>query len=333
VTTESDLSLATTGASSAGQSRVVFIDEFTSGLRHQGTEPAENRAWLVRPSGPFPFGDGTVHTSSAGLVVESGDINPETGDPAFAKVSSQAGTDDHLKWSALVRGSAPRGFPGFDTTTSAATTCAATLSVRTFGTGSHPFGSAVVDADSDPRLAAGALIMADIESGVIFDFLLTNTAVYALYDRLAKPGTDRAAFSYAVPIGTREPDAWHDLAIRYDRTQGSVHWLLDGNEVLSVDKIGYRCLDRRLLTIDHGRREEAAAPQQLTVGLAMLVQLDASGPDGRSLVRLSDQTYLDPGQDGPEPQRFVDEQGLVENRLWGQGIRIAARRIEVSTQG
>ena len=131
-------------------------------------------------------------------------------------------------------------------------------------------------------------------------------------------------------VGTREPDAWHDLAIRYDRIENSVHWFLDGNEVLSVGKIGYRCLDRRLLRIDHGGREEAAAPRQLTVGLGMLVQLDASGPDGRSLVRLSDQTYHDPSRDGSVPQRFVDERGLVENRLWGQGIRIAARRVEVS---
>jgi hypothetical protein len=333
VTTESEISPVTASASSAGSARVVFSEEFTTGLHHQDTQPVEERAWLVRPSGPFPYGDGTLRTSSAGLVVESGGLHPETGDPAFAYVSAQVGTDDHLKWSALVRGSARRGFPGFDTTASTATTCSATLSVRTFGTESHPFGSAVTDADADPRLAAGALITADIESGVVFDFLLTNTATYALYERLARPGTDRAAFSYAVPVGRRDKDAWHELAIRYDRSEGVVRWLADGTEVLSVDRIGYRCLDRRLLTIDHGGREEPAAPQQLTVGIAMLVQLDAAGPDGRGLTRLSDQNYLDPRQGGSAPQRFVDERGLVENRLWGQGVRIAARRITVSTEG
>jgi hypothetical protein len=269
-------------------SREMFRDEFTTGLRHD----APDAPWSLRPAGPLAHGDGTMRATSDGLTVESGGTHPTTGLPAFTWLA-EPGQDDHIKWSVFARGTAPHGFPGFPV--DQVLTCAAVMSARTFGTAEHPFGDAVDDPDADPRLAAAALIVADIESRTIFDFLLTNTAVYAFYERLG-------GFSYAVPVAHRTPSAWHDLAVRYDRPAGVVQWWVDGAAVLTVERIGQRCLDPRYLVLDHGGAADPVAPRQLTVGMGMLTLLDATGPDGGGLTR----------------------------RLWGQGVRMAVRRIAVS---
>ncbi|ADP79375.1 DUF6081 family protein [Pseudofrankia inefficax] len=301
--------------------REVFVDEFAAGLA---------TAWTLRPVGPFPSGDGTVRPTADGLVVESSGAHPDTGEPAFAYATGPGRENDHLKWNALVGRPAGSGFPGFDTPPGATLTGSASLRVRTFGTAGHPFGDAVTDASTDLRLAAGALILADVESGLVFDFLLTGGAVYAFYERLARPGATHASFSYAVPVATRRPEDWSALSISYDPSRGAVRWAVDGAEVLVVDRLGFRALDRRHLVLDHGGREQPAAPRQLTLGLGLFSLLDAAGADGRGLVRLSAEGCFDPRRGAPAPQRFVDELGETSNRLFGQGAALTVRRAAVT---
>lgn len=200
-----------------------------------------------------------------------------------------------------------------------------------FGAACHPFGAAVRDPDTDPRLAAGAFIAIDPETGVVCDFTLTNGRVYALYERLPRQGSARSAFTYVVPVADRVPDQKHELAISYCRGSATVTWWLDGVRVLQVDELGRRVLDREFLAIDHGGVDEDVAPQQFTFGLAMFTLLEAAGSDGRGLVRLAPEpdAYA-PVRDGTSPS-FVDESGAVESRVWGQGLRMHVRRFEVST--
>jgi hypothetical protein len=259
----------------------IFRDEFTDGLRYTGADSP----WLLRPAGPLPHGDGVIRPTPTGLEVSSAGTHPRTGAPAFTYLA-EPGQDDHIKWSTFARGTAQ--VPGFPA--DGPLTLGAVLTARTFGTEDHPFGDAVSDADSDFRLAAAALIVADVGTGLICDFLVTNTAIHAFYERLG-------SFSYAVPIARRAPQDWHDLAVHYDPAAGSLQWTVDGVPALTVRAIGERCLAEEFLAFDHGGPADPVVPRQLTVGLGMLCQLDD----------------------------LADRQ----QRLWGQGVRLSARRITV----
>jgi hypothetical protein len=299
-------------------SQRIFFDDFADGMNTDD--------WRVRPVGEFPRGDGTVRPGPDGLVVEPAGVHPVTGEPAFAHATGPGGPNDHLKWAALVSRRGAHGIPGFAVAEGETLTASAVLSVRTFGTAGHPFGSAA--AQADVRLAAGALIVADLETGMIFDFLLTSSTVYAFYERLPRPGAGHAAFSCAVPVARGDaPDRSYELAVRY--APGVATWLVNGAEVLTVDRIGHRCLPRERLVLDHGGPEQAVVPRQLTVGLGMFALLDAAGPDGRGLVRLSGERYFDPARGEPSAQRFFDEHGLLKNRLWGQGVRMTVSRVSM----
>jgi hypothetical protein len=69
-------------------------------------------------------------------------------------------------------------------------------------------------------------------------------------------------------------------------------------------------------------------PVQLNCGMAMFTLLDASSPGtgGNGLVRVSAAAdyYFDPASGEPHPQRFVDEQSLAANRLFGQDTELLA---------
>lgn len=267
-------------------SHEIFRDEFTDGLRHTGPDAP----WLLRPAGSLPHGDGVIRATPDGLEVTAAGAHPRTGEPMFTYLAAP-GEDDHIKWSTFARGTAPA--PGFPVT--GPLTLGARITAATYGTAEHPFGDAVSDPDSDFRLAAAALIVADVTTGLICDFLLTNTAIHAFYERLG-------CFSYAVPIARRAPGDWHDLAIHHDPAAGSLRWRVDGVTALTVPAIGERCLAEEHLAIDHGGPAERITPKQLTVGLGLLSLLDG----------LADRS---------------DE----HQRRWGQGAQLCARRITVAS--
>ncbi|MFE6872371.1 DUF6081 family protein [Kitasatospora sp. NPDC057692] len=301
-------------------------------------------------------GDGIAAASADGLAVRSTGTDPATGEPVFTATRAPdapgGGRGDHLKWTALVRHTARSGLPGFDLPPGGALTVDAVLAARFPGTGRHPFGAAVADPAGDPRLAAAGLVVLDPVSRTVFDFLLTDTRVYALYECLPPPGTDpaaptaptaatapaapaaprRAAFSHAVPVAARTPGAWHRCAVRVDRSGTRVTWLLDGAEVLAVDRIGHRLPGRRHLLLDHGGEPgEPSRLGQLTAGLAVLTLLDGAGPDGRALVRLDAEPgfYADVRAGAPVPQAFVDEHSRPESRLFGAGAELRVRELTV----
>lgn len=239
---------------------------------------------------------------------------------------------DHLKWLVHANHTSVGGFPGFDAVPRQELRFEAVIGGRTHGTSGHPFGGAVRNPYGDPRLACVAMVAVDYESGLVCDFMLTNTRLYALYERIPfarTPDHHYAAFTYAVPAGTRQTEQEHTLAIAYDRDAGVVRWLVEGREVYRVDRLGHR-IDRRYLVLDHGGVEEMVRPRQFAPGMGLFTILDGGGPDGFGLVRLSDQPdlYFDPRREAPA--RFVDEASLPESRLFGQGAEIHTRRYTVA---
>jgi hypothetical protein len=307
-------------------------------LRSGFSATGSGAKWVLSPAGSLPYGDGTATTSPDGLTVVPTGTNPATGEPAFVYTTGQeqdggAGQADHLKWYAMARHTSSAGYTGFDTVPGQVLTCGTRMAVRTYGTAQQPFGGHVTDPHSDLRLASAGLSVMDPETNIVFDFFFTDTTLYAFYERLPRAGAGYAAFSYALPVASRTPDQREDLAISFDKSAGTVTWRVDGRTVMSVDRIGYRPTDRSHLLLDLGGTEEPVLPRQLSCGMGMFTLLDAAGPDGMGLVRLTDQPdrYVDPRLGPPTGERFADDRSLPAGRLWGQGVRLSADRMVVSS--
>ncbi|MFE3879343.1 DUF6081 family protein [Kitasatospora sp. NPDC059146] len=327
-------------AGSAARRRVLWRDNFANGFSTDGP----GARWAFLPFGPTIGRDGVATTDRRGLTVVSGATNPGTGEPAFAMTvgpndpSGFPGSMDHVKWLAYPNHQAASGVLGFDAEPDTELSGEAVLSASSYGMAGHPFGAAVLDPADDLRLAAPAMPVQDLETGVAFDFFLTDRGIYAGYERLPhnRPQLgDYAAFLYAVPVARRCPSESHLLRISYDRSRGLATWYLDGREVFRVDRIGYRLpAGRRHMLLDHGGTEQLVAPRQLAFGLGMFNILDAAraGRPGSGLVRLTPEAdhYLDPAVDTPAPQRFVDDAALPGSRLWGQGTALRVGGFTVS---
>ncbi|WP_199442829.1 DUF6081 family protein [Umezawaea beigongshangensis] len=241
----------------------VFQDDFSTGF----PEPR----WRLRPSGSLPAGDGVARTSAAGLVVEPPGVHPGTGDPAFAGTAPGQPVE-HIRWAAFAEHTSSAGVQGFDVRPGEVFAACVRMSAQFFGLDQHDLADCGVDPDSDLRLGMAGMICVDLESGLVFDFVLTRRRVYALYERLPRPGGTHAAFSYAVPVAAREPGRLHDLVVRLDAAAGVVRWRLDGTDVLAVERIGLRSLDPRYLKKNEDGPEEEILPRQLSLGLGVFTE-------------------------------------------------------------
>lgn len=327
-------------ASAAAGSRTVW-DDFSGGF-----SSGPDGKWSFLDFGPDFSHDGTVTTSAAGLRVESSGTNPATGRPAFRRTVGPAdpsglpGTLDHVKWLVYANTTAASGVLGFDTTAGEEIGFETWMSGQAYGVRAQPFGAAVPDPDDDLRLAAVGLPVQDLESGVAFDFMMTNKAVYVFYERLPhnRPVLgDYAAFLYTVPVAGRTAGQSHHFKITYDRTSGTACWFLDGCEVFRVDKVGHRLASRRHLMLDHGGTDQLVTPRQLAAGIGVFTILDGAlpGRSGSGLVRLTPATghYFNPLTGPPTAQTFLDDQSLASNRLFGQGAGLRVRRFVVTRRG
>ncbi|WP_326595066.1 DUF6081 family protein [Streptomyces sp. NBC_01803] len=309
----------------SGLKQVLFRDDYDNGfLTGQGGN------WLVTGDEQWPAGDAVPTTSGGVLNVAPAGTNPATGDPAFARTYEQQADGsslDHMKWLAFPQRFTSTGQLGFDIPDTGSISCEHRLSGETFGTENHPFGDAVTDPESDLRLASVGMVSGDVQSNAIADFWVTNSTIYAMYERLPSPGATYASYTYAVPVADRTPGRAHDLEIRYDQGGRRVTWFVDGRQKLQTDRIGTRAFDRRFLMLDHGGAEERLTLNQVTCGLALATILDGALPGSRGgdgLVRLENTPdfYFDPRRGAPTPQAFEDPASLPESRLWGQGAEM-----------
>ncbi|MEW2495482.1 DUF6081 family protein [Streptomyces nodosus] len=308
---------------------VVWSDDFGAEF---GARTPEDR-WAFVEGGGYTADDGVLTRVPGGLRITASGKHPVTGEPAFVQtipqeeknLSGLPGSGDHAKWIVYANHRASTGFQGFDAPLGAVLSCEAVISGRSYGTAGHPFGDAVADPEDDIRLAAAMMNTIDPETSTAFDFLLTDKRLYAFYGRptFARGELGRyASFAHTVALADRSPQDRHHVKIAYNRSAGTVSWLVDGAEALRVDRIGMR-LSRDSLNLDEGGEEVLVAPRQLSVGMGLMTLLDGSWPTGRGLVRLSTgTTYYDPAAGEPVPQTFVDEQSLDTGRIFGQGAEL-----------
>jgi hypothetical protein len=323
--------------SSRAATTSIVWDDFQNGF----TVNAADAKWFYFSAPPYVGDDGIVTTSSAGLRVISSGVNPTTGKPAFVRTLGQEvangglpGGLDHVKWLAYMNHQSSSGYPGFDAPTTGELVCESWISGRSYGVGEHPFRDAVRNPNDDLRLGSVAMNSIDFDTFMVFDFFLTNKGIYAFYERLPfARGTygNYAAFSFQIPIAARRPGDIHHLKLAYDKSAGTVRWLINNKEVYRVSNIGYR-IDRKFMTIDHGGVEGPVSPNQLNCGMGMFTLLDGHKPSDQALVRLSDADnfYFNPRLGEPSPQTFVDNASLDSSRLFGQGAELRMVKYQVS---
>jgi Family of unknown function (DUF6081) len=178
---------------------ILIEDAFRRGLDLTDT-------WAITRLPPrLSADDGIVSTSARGLFVKAAGTNPQTGEPAFSETST--GEDDHVKWMVDTRHLSSNSIPGFDAAVGKEIEISMWARGRTFGTAAHPFGTAVVDPNTDLRLASFAMNTIDYETGMVFDVWMTNNAVYPYYERLNLTGTaNYAVFSSVFQPVSRAPD-------------------------------------------------------------------------------------------------------------------------------
>lgn len=287
----------------------------------------------------FVADDGIVSTSSHGLSVIASGVDPVTHAPAFTKSMSQdtgfLSAFDHVKWLVVMNHFSSKGFLGFDAQPGHELTCEARISGQIFGTHEHPFGrEAVTDPDADPRLGAVATSAFDPETFMIFNFLVTNTRIYAFYEHPSFARDvygDYAAFSYAIPVVERCPYDRHDLKIAYDKSRGTVRWLVDQVEVYRVEALGKR-IDRQWMLLDRGGEDMSFSPDQLDCAMGTFDFLDGYGPTDHGLVQIDPDptTYFNPRSGAPGVD-FLDPRSAPSSRLFGEGAAMQVDHYVVSS--
>ena len=155
------------------------------------------------------------------------------------------------------------------------------------------FRPRIRNVNDDIRLAAGAFNLIDPETWMVFDFIVSNTAIYAFYERLpfAKPffngGVltplgDYAAFSNAIWVarrsGVNPSNDYQKLAIGLNRSKGTVTWYIDNIPVFTVNTIGLRAHDKFRL-LEHGGTEYKVDVKSVRFGFGTFSLLDMALPD------------------------------------------------------
>ncbi|MFF5138962.1 DUF6081 family protein [Streptomyces sp. NPDC013157] len=246
--------------------RVHFVDDFAHGLDHTGP----GASWRLRDTHIGAGGDGVVGRGEDGVVIVPRSVHPGTGEPAFTPSEGPEPPDAFLRWTAYLETTASTGFAGFDVSPERTLTVEAELAVRAYGTWGAPASGAAADPAGDVGRGAGALMTFDRETGMVFDFCLTGSAVYALYERLPRAGRDERAFSVAVPLCDVRPGRPHHCALTHDPAAGTVRWVVDGRHTLTVGDLGHQQFDGAFVLWELPGEERAAAPRQLAVGLTTM---------------------------------------------------------------
>jgi hypothetical protein len=248
----------------AAESR-LFKEDFAHGLDCAGS----TAKWVLRPTPTRPQGDGVAVTSPAGLVVTPTATDPATGLPAFARDSDQAASAGHLRWAAFANRLAGSGVIGFALPERGVLTARMTLSAELYNVAGHPYGAQVADPDRSLLCGMAAMICVDLQSGLVFDFALTNRVVWALYERLPRPGAGHGTFSYAIPVAERDCGSVHQFAISVDAAAGQARWSLDGVQVFATGEIGRRLASSEYLVRQTEGPDERVAPRQVSLGFGL----------------------------------------------------------------
>lgn len=119
------------------------------------------------------------------------------------------------------------------------------------GSVTSPFGF-----NQDPMYGAGFFGVVSREEGWTFQFLLTNSRVYAMIQRSAAmpPSITNNAeyFTYIIPVACRRPKDINQYRIILKASDQALWFQIDGKDVLSLCHPGRPPIDRRFLVSETG---------------------------------------------------------------------------------
>jgi hypothetical protein len=308
------------------------------------------RAGLVSALTDPPVGlnfytNGNFTSNNGNLTQKVGYVQLLSAPYTSTVAQSTIGYLDHIKYVANANKT-------FELSLTHETVCSLSTSVQISGLSGQPFPAIQVqDADADLRLASAGLKTFDNVTYIGAGFQVTNTKIYATYDRspLGQATSDYAAFTFAVPVGTRTPSQYNVMAVAYNKAKQYIRWLLDGIEVFRVDSVGM-LISRQYMLIDYGGQEAAAFPDSIQCGFGTFSLLDAYAPCVATrvnaaggvqctfnstyvgLVQLqTPSVYINPrtGSGAATFWNGTDPQGA---RLFGQGANMNLRNFEVYSQ-
>lgn len=211
----------------------------------------------------------------------------------------------------------------------------ARMGAQHYNVSDHPFpNSRVRNPEDDLRLANCMLNLIDLNTFVVADFVLTNTGIWAFYERLPfgrTPSNNYHSFTQVKKVLQRTPDQLHRLSIEYNAPFGSISWYIDNEVVMNVFTIGHPLVGTGVVTIiDLGGVDQVVSPTGFSSGFGCFTILDAvdpNNPDGVGLVKL-DNT---PGQ-YVAPASFHDTNSMSYNRLWGQGSILTVGSFNINSK-
>lgn len=154
--------------------------------------------------------------------------------------------------------------------------------------------------NSDIRLAAAGLNIIDPETLLVFDFLISNEDIYAVYERLpfqrtewGGSGPNYISFTNVIPVAKRNvTDPGNDfakLAIGYNYKENYVRWLVNDIEVFKINRLGYP-IDRKYRILENNAVGQISAParllrpKQLQFGFGTFSFMDMYNPQNPSQV-------------------------------------------------
>ena len=213
------------------------------------------------------------------------------------------------------------GFPGFKVPDDAEFYYGAKISVETFGTEKNPFNAPA----SDFRLSSGGMVTIDLDTFMVYDFLITPTKAYVLYERLPfdrKVKDPAAFFTYVLPVSEIQQGAKHHYKLSYNRSKYQVYYYIDGKRVFAVNEFGRRLpkdYDDFLQFKDlpgSGNPDnlQLVKSNQRLTGIGLFTMLDGRMRYGGELVNIHDPTL--------EPSK----------KVFGQGGKIVVSDIVVGTR-
>ena len=166
-----------------------------------------------------------------------------------------AGIADHVKYLAITRQTFPvpgRAVPGEPYVPSHYDDCEVYYEAKVAFEGLNleavldKYGDGIANIEDDIRVSAGSINLIDPVTGMVFDFMISNRRIYALYEHL--PQNDLTdVFTMAKAVGQIRPGDRVTLRIGYNRHRQTVTWYLEGNPVYQVVRPGYPPADSSLL--------------------------------------------------------------------------------------
>lgn len=135
----------------------------------------------------------------------------------------------------------------------------ATMSYRSTGLtingelapGIRKYAAGIQSIKDEPRLSAGTLNLVDLDTGMVFDFVFSDSTIYALYEHL--PVTDDTyVFTFAKAVASRPDDLTKPVVLRigYNKFRNEVTWYIDGNPVYKVQRVGLPLVERDLYVLN-----------------------------------------------------------------------------------